>query len=234
MKLGRVAELGGAGEIVRRALGYPYPTPPRSFIQLGDRTLTPPPRGPDLRGRDPLLAYGANASPEALARKLAPLPHEPLPLLRAELDGHDVVYSAHLSPYGAVPATLRRSPGTRVTVFVAYPTAEQRLLLSATEGNYELTRLTGLSLRLAGDVPLGSAGLELGAADAYLSRHGCLALDGEAVALAAVTASGRGLGSLHEPAVLERVRAALAPELSLDAFVRRCVESGGLAPLPAL
>ena len=95
--------------------------------------------------------------------------------------------------------------------------------------------LTDLSLRLRGDVPLGpEVSSELSAADAYISRHGWLALDGEAVALAAVEAAGRGLDTLHEPAVLERVRAALAPELSLDAFVRRCVEAGGLAPLPGL
>jgi hypothetical protein len=229
-----VAELDGAGEIVKRALGYPYATPRRSFIQLGDRTLIPPPRGPDLRAREPLLAYGANAAPEALARKLAPLPDEPLPVLRAELDGYDVVYSAHVSPHGAVPATLHPSPGTTVRVFVAYPTEQQRQLLTETEPNYEPTRLTGISLRLAADVPLGEAEPELAAADAYLSRHGCLALGEGVVALAAIAARGRGFGSLHEPAVLERVRAALAPELSLDAFVRRCVESGGVAPLPRL
>jgi len=230
-----VAELGGAGEIVRRALGYPYATPSHSFIQLGDRTLTPPPRGPDLRDREPLLAYGANASPVALARKLAALPDEPLPLLRAELRDHDVVYSAHVSPYGAVPATLQHSPGTTVSVFVAYPTAEQRRLLSASESNYELGGLSGLSLRLAGDVPLGpDSEAEVDAADAYVSRHGSLTLDGNPVAIAAVAAEGRGLASLHQPALLERVRAVLAPELSLEAFVHRCVEAGGVAPLPAL
>lgn len=219
--------LGQAGEIVKRALAYPYRAPECSFIQLGGRTLELPPQGPDLSGRVPLLAYGANAAPEALARKLAPLPELPLPVLRAELRDFDAVYSAHISPYGSVPATLRPSPGTTVSVFVAYPTEEQLELLSGTEPNYELEGLTGISCRLV-------HGPVLSAVDAYRSRHGCLAIDGAEVALAAIEASGRELVERDQPEVLEHVRAQLFPELSLERFVSRSVEAGGLAPLPEL
>jgi hypothetical protein len=225
--LGLVPGLGQAGEIVKRALAYPYRAPERSFVQVGGRTLELPPEGLDLNDRVPLLAYGANAAPEALARKLAPLPELPLPVLRAELRDFDVVYSAHISPYGSVPATLRPSPGTTVSVFVAYPTEEQLGLLSETEPNYELEGLTGISCRLA-------RGPVLTAVDAYLSRHGCLAIDGAEVALAAIEAVGRELVEKGQPEVLEHVRAQLFPELSLERFVSRCVEGGGLAPLPKL
>lgn len=217
----------GAGEIVKKALGYPYEIPQRSFVQLGDRTLIPPPRGPDLSGREPLLAYGANAAPEALGRKLAPLPDEPLPVLRAELEGYDVVYSAHISAYGAVPGTLHPSPGTTVPVFVAYPTEEQRELLTATEPNYELTRIEPPALRVDG------AG-ELALVGAYLSRHGPLSIAGTEVALAAVRAVRRRLAQLDQAAVLERIRAELAAELELERFVVGCAGRGGLAPLPRL
>jgi hypothetical protein len=216
-----------AGEIVKRALDYPYEAPRRSFVQLGDRTLIPPPRGPDLSDREPLLAYGANAAPQALGRKLAALPDEPLPVLRAELEGYDVVYSAHVSAYGAVPATLHPSPGTTLPLFVAYPTEEQRALLTATEPNYELVRLARVALRVDG---VG----ELSAVDAYVSRHGPLSVDGAEVALAAVAAAGRLLAPLEQAAVLERVRAKLAADVDLERFVLSCTARGGLAPLPRL
>jgi hypothetical protein len=207
------------GEILARAVAYPYEAPLRSFLQLGTRTADLPPQGADLCGRRPLLSYGANAAPQVLARKLAALPTVPLPLLRAELDEFDVVYSAHISPYGAVPSTLQRSPGTRTPVFVAYPTPEQEQLLTATEPNYELRELTDLDLRT-------EAGAEIGHADAYVSRHGCLALDGAEVALAAVAAAERRFPALGEVEVLERVRHVLAPELDLERFVESSLDPG--------
>ena len=98
-----------ADELLARAAAYPYPAPLRSFLQVGRRTLDLR-EAPDLVGRRPLLAYGANASPAVLARKLAPLSEVPLPVLRAELTDFDVVYSAHIAANGAVPSTLQRSP----------------------------------------------------------------------------------------------------------------------------
>ena len=207
------------GDILARAVAYPYPAPLRSFVQLGTRTHDLPMQGPDLGGRRPLLAYGANAAPEVLARKLAALPGQPLPVLRAELDDFDIVYSAHISPYGAVPSTLQRSPGTTAPVFIAFPTPEQERLLTATEPNYELRRLTGLAIRVDLERPLDSL-------DAFLSRHGCLSLDGSEVALAAVEASNRRFPSLGEVEVLERVRHVLAPELDLERFVATSLEPG--------
>ncbi len=206
------------GEILARAAAYPYEAPLRSFLQLGAETRELK-QLPDLTGRQALLCYGSNAAPAVLARKLAPLPAAPLPVLRAELAGFDVVYSAHVSPYGAVPATLQRSPGTTTPVFVAFPSREQEKLLSATEPNYELRRLHGLSLRVDG---LG----ELDEVDAYVSRHGCLALDDGEVALAAVAAVGRRFPALGQVEVLERVRHVLAPELDLEAFVASGLDPG--------
>ncbi len=206
------------GEILARAAAYPYEAPLRSFLQHEGRAHGLPPGGPDLAGRRPLLAYGANASPTVLARKLAAHPHQPLPMLRAELTGFDIVYSAHISPYGAVPSTLQRSPGTTVPVFVAYPTTEQEELLSATEPNYELHRLHDLEIR----TELGP----LDSVDAYVSRHGCLTLDGSEVALAAIEAEERRFPSLGEVEVLERVRHILAPELDLERFVASSLDPG--------
>lgn len=197
--------------ILKRALTYPYATPERSYLYREGQAEELP-EEVDLAGRTPLLSYGANAAPEALALKLAALPGEPLPVVRSELHGFDVVYSAHVSPYGAVPATLVESPGTVAPVFVLHPTAEQHALLSATELNYDLVRI--------------------GEAHAYRSKHGCLEFDGSPVALAAVRSQGRTLPELDQPEVLERVRAHLEPELALEEFIHACIARGGIKPLP--
>jgi hypothetical protein len=223
--LSAVAESEETAAILRRALEYPSATPERSYLYREGHAAELPPGGPDLAGRTPLLAYGANAAPQALAFKLASLPGLEMPVLGAELEGFDVVYSAHVSPYGAVPATLAESEGTRSPVFVVYPSPEQLELLTALELNYDLVTLAGVSCRLED----GTAVDELAA---YRSKHGPLSLDGSPVALAAVRAAGRTLPELDEPAILDRVRAHLEPELDLEQFILACITRGG-RPFPA-
>lgn len=216
-----MAEPEEMAAILRRALTYPYATPERSYLYLEGAAEELPAGVPDLAARTPLLSYGANAAPEALALKLASLPGVAMPVLRAELEHFDVVYSAHVSPYGAVPATLVKSPGTRAPVFVVYPTAEQLALLTAQELNYDLVIFSEASCRFEdGSVVTEFAG--------YRSKHGPLALDGGEVALAAVRSRGRTLPELDQPAILERIRAHLEPDLTLEEFVRASVERGGM------
>jgi hypothetical protein len=205
--LSAVVDPEATAAILERALAYPYATPDRSYLYLDGEARELSRAGSDLSARAPLLSYGANAAPDALARKLAPLPGVEMPVLRAELEGFDVVYSAHVSPYGAVPATLLESPGTTAPVFVIHPTAEQRALLTASEPNYDLVEVDGTA--------------------AYRSKHGPLEIDGSPVALAAVRSAGRTLPELDEPTVLEHVRAHLEPRLSLEQFVRDCIARGG-------
>lgn len=212
--------------ILKRALEYPYATPDRSYLFLDGEARELPAGGPDLTSRTPLLSYGANSAPEALARKLAALPGVEMPVVQSQLQGYDVVYSAHVSPYGAVPATLHESPGTTAPVFVLHPTPEQHALLTASEPNYDLVELP---LCLAGDDKPATRQVQ-----AYRSKHGCLRLAGSPVALAAVRSVGRSLPELDEPAILEHVRAHVQPDLDLDSFVRACVERGGIKPLPQL
>jgi hypothetical protein len=124
----------------------------------------------------PLLAYGANASPEALARKL---PGARVAALAGVLRGWAVVHSRHVSPYGSVPATLIEAPGAEIAVHVLLVEGGAGDL-DATEPNYRRTRLRGLDLEA--DV-LGA----VAEADAYVSRHGPLLVDGRPVALGALT-----------------------------------------------
>ncbi len=144
---------------------YPFDQARASFFLhgAGDGPLPPGP---------PLLAYGANASPEALERKL---PGARVAALAARLHGWAVVHSAHVSPYGAVPATLVRDPGAEADVHVLL-VEEGRARLDATEPNYRRVWLHDAELEVDG---LGS----LHGAEAYVSRHGPLVIDGEHVAL---------------------------------------------------
>jgi hypothetical protein len=216
-------------ELVWRALAYPYDPPAGSFVQIGDRTLPVPPEEIDVEGRRALLAYGANASPEALTRKLAALRPEPIPVLRVSLHGWDVVYSAHVTRYGAVPAAVVASPGTVASVHLVFPNDEQLAALAATEGqNYRLERLVDFTaeLEIGGEGPT-----EI---DAFISVHGPLLLDGSPVALAAIPARDRVFPALAMPEMLELVRAAIHPELSLTEFVLHHVEHGGVSPLREL
>ena len=211
-----MADSAKAAAILARALDYPYAAPARSYLYRDGAATELPPGDPDLSGRTPLLAYGANAAPEALGRKLSPLPGAEMPVLQFELEDFDVVYSAHVSPYGAVPATLIESPGTVAPAFLLHPTAEQLALLTASEPNYDLVEVKGMA--------------------AYRSKHGSLELNGSPVALAAIRASGRALPELDQPAILERVRSNLEPSLSLEDFIHACIAEGGrsfppLAPL---
>jgi hypothetical protein len=147
-----------------------------------------------------LLSYGANASPDELARKLAG--HDPVvPVALTEVGDLDVVYSAHASPRGGLGAAVQRSPGTWIEVSITYLHPDLLPLIDATERNYD---------RIA----MPSRGVEF-----YVSKHGCLVLDGSEVALSAVRARGRRFPALSTIEAVEEVRRRIAPEVPLERFV---------------
>ena len=161
------------------AAEYPFGRARGSFA-LGGASPAAPPQA------EPLLAYGANASPERLAAKLCP--GVPAVGLAATLHGWAIVYSRHVSPYGAVPATIVEASGAAAAVHVLL--VAERAALDATEPNYDRVRLTGIAL----DVEhLG----RLDAVDAYVSRWGPLLRSGRTVPL----------GSIPQSVLLQQVRA---------------------------
>ncbi|HEX5761671.1 MAG TPA: hypothetical protein VFY04_00950 [Solirubrobacterales bacterium] len=181
-----------------RALDYPYGIPSSSYALVDGEAVAIESAKVDLAERVALLAYGSNASPEVLSRKLAAAP-DPVPVRRTTLRDFDVVYSAHVSPYGAIPATLARSPGTEVNAFVAFLTSEQLELVSATEPNYDLARFDRPSCTLE----KGAAPAEL---NVYLSKHGALLIDGHEVALAEIEAEDRRFREMTQPQIQQWVR----------------------------
>jgi hypothetical protein len=202
--------------VVARALEYPYQVPTRSFLQVGDQTTELPADGFAVDDRQPVLALGSNAAPSVLRRKLGESADDAVPALLATLSDFDIVYSAHISAYGSIPATIQASPGTEVTIFVIYLTDDQLRLMSRTEPNYHLALLQNVNCRL-------DSGASLSQVASYVSRHGCLTAAGTEVALDSVSARRRRFPAMTEPAVLDHVRSVLSGDQTMTEFIEENV-----------
>jgi hypothetical protein len=201
-------------ELLARARAYPFEIPRASFELVGGVVRDLADR--DSRARQDgvaVLAYGANAAPSALARKLGDAaPRTSIALLAARLRDFEVVYSAHVSPYGSIPATLQHAPGAVASVHVLHAAPATLELLHRSEPNYLFAELDRVDLRLDG-------GGRLSGVRAYISRHGCLRLDGRRVGVRAIAVRDRASPALGEPEVLTRVAQRLAPGTPPDRFV---------------
>ncbi len=229
-------------EQVAFACAYPFPQSTRSFLYANGRAtplltgdtadfpgalvqgetgpvpveavLTGAQQASLFEARFPALGVGSNASPEQLARKYAGT-DDVIPTIRAQVADHSVVYAAHLTGYGSVPATLHHTPGARVQVFVNYLTAHQRDVMDRTETlghHYAHTELRGLDIVLeTGERP------EL--VSAYIAIQGVLARNGEAIALADIPHPTPLLPALDQWAMQEHLRRQLAPERDLASYV---------------
>lgn len=199
---------------IGHAKAYPFPAPDHSYLfEAGDWR----PLSADFEKADraPVLAAGSNQSPEQLARKYRHMPNVgPIPAQRGVLHDFDVVYAAHLSSYGSVPATFQHSPGTAVTVFVLWLTEPQLDRMHQTEGNYSYDHLEALRLELD-DGPV------LPEAFAYSSKIGCLSHEGDCVSLAEITARNRRYRALRQDEMQAAIRDRLAPGMALDSFIEQ-------------
>jgi hypothetical protein len=212
----------------RLALGYPYPAPAAAYTFRAGAVAPFDPAC--LKGRTPVIAHGSNRAPGQLARKFAAFEGEAatIPVSFAWLHDYDVVYSAHITTYGAVASTLQHVPGVRVRVAVTWLDTPQLARMHETEGNYGFGQLRGA--RVCHDAPLDAAGEAAGEAGEeapprpslamYLSDHGHLADDGGApVGLAAVEAHGRPHAARSQGQVLEMLRRRLAPGRGFESFI---------------
>ena len=98
---------------------YPYCRPGACYLFRAGEARTLPEavaRAELFAERTPVIAHGSNRSPRQLARKFGAAAE--IPVSRAWLGDYDVVYSAHITQYGAVASTLQYRPGTRVRLAV--------------------------------------------------------------------------------------------------------------------
>ena len=198
---------------VAHALAYPFGIPSGSYLLAGGQAVALNGASRDADGRAAVLAFGANASPAALAAKLGDRAvSASVPVVAGELRGFDVVHSAHVSPYGSIPGALQHSPGAVASVHGGELLGQKVDDVHRSEPNYVFARLWGIDLRLEG-------GERLDSVHAYVSRHGCLRLEGAHVGVAAIPVRERAWRALDQPAMLAAARDALAPGDDLDNFV---------------
>jgi hypothetical protein len=220
-------------ELLERAIGYPWARPGGSYRLTGSRVELLADMAAEDRelivdrltspegGRSPLLAFGSNASPEALERKFAHFP-EPADrevlVLTGGLHDFDVGASAHLAMYGSMPATLFPSPGTRVSAAILWVTPAQLVQLAWTEISYRLGRL-----RARFDVDRGTEGFD--EVFAFVSRFGAFCPNGAPVALAAVPAARRAAEALTQEQLLDAAaELAIEPGAKAETLVRAIFE----------
>ena len=215
--------------------GYPWPRPGGSFVLSEDKGQMLGALDPDRRieaveeftgvdsGRVPMLAIGSNASPEGLWRKFGHF-EDPadrtLLALHGRLHDFDIGATAELALYGALPATIFPSPGTRAEAMVLWLTPVQLTQLTWAEIPYWLGRLDTPFETEPEVADLGPAGFEQ--LLVYVNRFGCFAPDGHPFALAAIAADQRTVPALGQIELLDRVAAlALGPDADARELVRR-------------
>ncbi len=217
--------------LLRLAKGYPFAAPAESFLYRDGEAGPLPDDRPDLfEGRAPVIAHGSNRSPHQLKRKFDYLSgrESEIPVINAWLSDHDVVYSAHVTQYGAMAANLQYIPGARVEISVTWLTAAQLVRMHETElggENYAYGEMRGIELSLE-----SGPCRELETARVYISTHGCLNHSGpdaapRPVGLAALRAEGRDYEMLDQEAALTLVRDRHRPGWHLDRHILETIRN---------
>jgi hypothetical protein len=209
---------GDPTALLALAKAYPFGWPAGSFLYVNGAAQPLPPGYP-LAGRGPVLAVGSNRAPEQLARKFGHLAaaEAEIPVTSGWMADFDIVYSAHITRYGSIAATLVPSAGTRVELALTWLTEGQLRRMHETEGqSYDFGRLIGAALALDGGRRAASPFL-------YHSRHGALAPFGRPLALAAVTARGRRFAAADQVEALGRARDICRPGTALDEFILEAI-----------
>ena len=184
----------------RRARALDYPSAPAAADYLfADGGAHPWPETLDLGHRTPVIAAGSNRAPAQLRRKFGGT--ATVPVSHAWLADHDVVYSAHVARYGAVPACLFPSPGTRVAVWITWLDDTQLARMHETEAvgvAYDYAHIDAALADGRGVAGVGSLGF-------YRGRRGALADRGRPLALSAIVAENRQLAAAAQDEILGRL-----------------------------
>lgn len=204
--------------LIRLAEDYPYHRP--SVGYLFDDGAIRPLEAPWHERRTAVIACGSNGAPSRLARKFAGTGAQ-IPVTPAWLSDWAVVYSAHFTSYGALPATLHPCPGARTRLCITWLTTAQLEVMHRSEGSgerYDYVELDRLELEIEGHGAIERAG-------SYLSRRGPLAPAGRPVRLAETLTHDCDLEAWAQPAMLRRMHRLLAPDGSYEAFMARILGS---------
>lgn len=218
--------------------GYPWPRPSSSFVleEGSGRPLAEMDSesramvieqltGPGS-GRTPMLAIGSNASPQGLWQKFGHFEYpedRTLLAVSGELHDFDVVATAEFAHYGAMPATLAPSPGTRVATMTIWVTDTQLTQLAWAEIPYWMGRLRSRFSPEPAVTELGFSDLE--SSLVFVNRFGAFAPEGDPFALAAIRAEDRVFSALTQVELLGKAAAlTFGAGTSAEELVRRAFE----------
>ena len=205
--------------VLARARTYPYDFPRESATY--DNGEVRPFDSREIKNRTPVLAFGSNQSPTRLGQKYGHLNDCVIPIERAVLHDFDVVFSAHLTSYGSVPAMLQSSPGAQIEVALTWLDDEQLAIMHETEireANYYYGAIDGVALST-------ETGAKHATVHAYFGTRGHLEHDdGGPIALSALACEGRRYPSMTTGDAIELVRRRHAPESDPDAFILTIIE----------
>jgi len=202
-------------ERLTRARGYPYPYPGRSYIWRNGEVTDFEPQA--TAGRAAVLAVGSNRAPVRLGQKYLGKTNAPIPVQHAKLKDFDIVYAAHLTRYGSVPAMLQRAPGTTIELAVTWLNDAQLEIMHATEGGYYYAEIDAVEL-------IYDDGTRAESVHLYVGREGHLVHEEKPVALIAIDGKDRPHAARNTAKVLEIVHARVAPEMPHDAFILRVID----------
>jgi len=139
-----------------------------------------------------------------------------VPVQHARLKDFDIVYAAHLTRYGSVPAMLQRAPGTTVALAVTWLDDTQLEIMHATEGGYHYASIESVDLTYDDGTRADSVHL-------YVGREGHLVHREQPVALIEIDGEDRPHAARNTAEVLELVHQRVAPDLPHDDFILRVI-----------
>ncbi len=172
----------------------------------------------------PVLASGSNASPVRLLEKFGDVPGATVLVVKGAVTQLVSVYSAHITRYGSISATLQHVEGARAHVFCLLVPQTLLPLLHKSEAlgmNYDFYRLEGAQFET-------QEGATIGDLHAYLSRWGSLQIDGQNVGLAAFRAAGVTGPVMAQGDVMARVHGLLSPGETLHRFILTNIKDDAL------
>ena len=170
-----------------------------------------------------ILSYGSNSAKSQLIDKFKGKVAGEIYGVDATLEGYDVVFGAHVSRKGYVPATLESSSKTSVPCHILLLTDGQLRILNVSEGikykTYELEKVKGV-IKLKH--PFEDKAI--GEVKTYFLKNNYLSSNGNPIALSVVQASGRIWPDKTEKELLSFL--AKRENLSCDAFVKKLKDDG--------